>query len=570
MSLIDDLRQLERDADAQIQILDLWQLPFQAIVAQMFFTIELIDHNNRGDTAMDYSSRLAYIYPLIAEKAAKAVPDLTVNSITGNVNAEATNDIKFLNAYAHLSLLMPQIHRGLFRLSGLTNQLHLDYLDQAAEDAEIHDRMLALISTPMVISYEGADEFNTYLREKVRRGITSLYGEDFARVQHIKDFYERTTFSIKPLSDAAFEEVFGLTYEQFNSFAATVRAFAELFIGLGRAHYDQIEPQVPKETDDHHMGEYMEWTSCCLNKDTLRWYLHMSGLSAAQFKNLMGYYLNIYSDTTQDGYIAKGHCGDGCFPPFVWMDDQILFSPHATKYLLTVNNLLYSYNKKDPQAFADRISQNLEPCLIRQLSYLFRAFPGILIRENVEYGLSEIDLVVYSPVEKTALCFQAKATIAPDSARTVRRVEQRALEGIGQIKLFETLPKEEQEQLIRNVFGVADTDIRFQHFLAVRSCAGSREIWQQNAQYPITNYSLLGYIIAGKLNDNEHSLARFSQEVHAALQELRQLAAPEIIHETLPILGRQVTFPDINLEPGFMARTYTRILKVFPDFEQIS
>jgi hypothetical protein len=570
MPLDTRIKQIEANSDAHSQALRLWQIPFQAVISQLFFTIEMVDAQGRGDTAMDFASRLSYIYPLVKERAQQAPLNSTVNSLTGYINLEMVQDINFLIAYAHLSLLMPQYHRRLYRLSEIdARHLRLEFKDKAAEQAEIIDRVLSYISLQMVVTYRDAAPLSAYLQQKITKDERTLTGQDFQWISRIKDFMQKYTFNIKAVPDAVFEASFGVTYAEYYAFIATFRAFCEFYLQLGKSFHAQIDQENPKASDDEKEGEYMEWTACCLTKNILGWVMALSGLNREKLQRITAFYLNIYSDSTADGFTSEAYCGDGYFPPLVWMEDHLLFSPHACKYMLTVNNLLYSFNKNHEREFADQISHHLEPCLINQLDYIFQIIPGIQLRQNVDYGASEVDLIVYAPTEKIALCFQVKATIAPDSARTVRRVEQRALEGIGQIRTFENLSAERQEAIIQNSFGNTDTDITFLHFLTVRSCAGSAEIWRHNADYPITNYSLLAYLLAKKSAQQSWLIAAFKEEVLAVQQELVASANPEITEETLVINGESITFPDVKTTPGFMIHIYTEILKVFPDFEQV-
>jgi len=568
MSLDEQLKRMESECDAHCKALQLWEIPFQSVISQLLLAVEVIDYQGRTDTAMDYSGRLSYIYPYVADYAQKTPLTSTTESIVNHMNPKYVDDINFLIAYAHLSMLMPQYHRKLYRLTSLAgNHIRLEYKDQAASDAEIIDRVLSYVSLQMVVPYKDVDELKAYLKEKVEKRETGMAGSDFYFVMQIKEFLQKYTFNIKVVPDAVFEDVFGITYQEYYSFIATVRAFAEFFIQLGRTYHEQIDREHPKAGDGDLESEYMEWTACCMSKNTLGWFMQLSGLSLEKLKRVFGFYYLKYSDTTTDGFSSEAWCGDGYFPPFIWFDDHLLFSPHACKYMLTVNNMLYSMNKNKEHEFADRISHHLEPCLINQLEYIFQIIPGIQIRKNVDYKTSEIDLIVYSPSEKVALCFQVKATIAPDSARTVRRVEQRALEGIDQIRKFEALSVDEQEHIIRGNFGNADQDISFQHFLTIRSCAGSFEIWQHNPQYPITNYTLLAHLLVEKAKNKRFGLANFKQEVLATQREFVRLAKPEIAEETLVIRNDQITFPDVSTEPGFMAKIFINILTVFPDFE---
>ncbi len=82
--------------------------------------------------------------------------------------------------------------------------------------------------------------------------------------------------------------------------------------------------------------------------------------------------------------------------------------------MLTINNILYSVNKKDTKTFDQELSGHLEPTLINQLNYIFTSLCDVQIRKNVNYPGSEIDLLVFSPSENICLVIQVKVLIYKD------------------------------------------------------------------------------------------------------------------------------------------------------------
>jgi len=164
---------------------------------------------------------------------------------------------------------------------------------------------------------------------------------------------------------------------------------------------------------------------------------------------------------------------------------------------------------------------------------------------------------------------QVKATIAPDSARTVERVEGRALEGIKQIEAWEKQSATEQEAIINNHFGTKLKDIKIIHVLVMRSSAGSAAAWATIDRYPIANYSLLGWLLANKKESGNGSLLHFDDEIRSAQKEIVAMSDSKIVMEELKIGEYSITFPNVDGDLGFIAKVYGKIFKHFPNFQEV-
>jgi hypothetical protein len=566
-----EFKALEDVIDQQLAKLSIWALPFQTVMSYLFYGIENIDLKGDADTAMDYTSRLSYLYQVVVGKA-QNTPPVSSNSALRTLDTTIyAKDINFLNAAAHYSLLMPQFHRSTMTITSKDDDKHytIDFPSDAVRDAEIMDRALSYISLQMVIEHPYKDKLSDYLSAKVDAGNQEINGTDFAWVKTIYDFYYRTLINVKVLPDAVFEQQIGVSYDEYYRFSAAMRAFASFFIALGRTYYHKINMDDPQPNADELMLEYIEWTICSFNHKVIGWVQGMCELDSEKFKKVISYFLSIYSDTTAEGFYSESYSGDGYFPPVIWQDDSILFSPHAWKYMLTPNNILYSINKLDANRFSRDISHHLEPSLISQLEYIFKSIPDVKSRPNINYPGSEVDLMVMKESENVVISMQVKATIAPDSARTVQRVEGRALEGIEQIEFWEKQSTAEQETIINNHFGTKLKDIKIIHVLLMRSSAGSADAWARNEQYPIANYSLLGWLLAGKKETGNGSLLHFDDEIRAAQKEIVAMSDSKIEMETLSIGEYSITFPNVDGDLGFIATVYGKIFKYFPEFQEV-
>lgn len=146
MELKDRMIEIEAELDEKIKHLQIWELPFQTILSWLLLSIDSVGRNKGLDTAVDYCSRLSYIYKIVEQNATKAGINSTTNSIL-SFDPKYIPDINFLIAYAHFSLLMPQIRKDVMKIvSDNYKAIELDYLTQATEDAEVLDRLYSYIS----------------------------------------------------------------------------------------------------------------------------------------------------------------------------------------------------------------------------------------------------------------------------------------------------------------------------------------------------------------------------------------------------------------------------------------
>jgi hypothetical protein len=267
-------------------------------------------------------------------------------------------------------------------------------------------------------------------------------------------------------------------------------------------------------------------------------------------------------------FVSKSNVGEGFLPPITFIDKSILFSPHALRYLLSFNNILYSINQKDKKIFDNKVSHQLEPVLIGQLKYLFLRFPGLELKENVHFRGSEMDLFVLNKSEHVCLAIQVKTTIAPDSARSVARVESRISEALIQIKKFENLPQNDALKLINDTFDSNLDKVKIINLIIVRSSAGSIKGWEINEQYRILNYSMLAMLLYDKLESNNNEFLNFDNEILDKQKELIIDSNWKVDWETLQIGEFEIEFPNIHFESEGILSKYIRSLKYFPNIEK--
>lgn len=539
-----ELIQIEKEMDEKLKSLSIWEIPFQSILTCLLFTVEQIDFNGKSDTATDYISRLSLIYPLIKKYAKNKEVETTTQSLLKTLSY--TEDIIFLNSYAHFSMIMPQIHRGTFKTVSIKeNLINLDYFDDSTKDAELIDKLYSYISLHVIVPFLEIDSLKEFTDRKAEKRSHTIDGSDLHWIEKLKSYFNKYFINVHVIPDKIFREAIGVSYSDYYSFIATLRAFALYFLCLARSYKNKISDRNTEDDNDWLMSEYMEWTVCCLNYKTLGWFIAISKLDTSAFNKLLSYYIDIISDKTPEKFEQNSYCGDGFYPPFTLMDESIIYSPHGLNSSLNINNILYSINKDQREVFDNIISPQLEPTLINQLEYVFSQLEGLETKKNVNYSESEIDLIVLSKTENICLIIQVKTTIAPDSSRTVARVQTRIKEAEKQIESFESIPNSEKESIINNVFTSSLSNIKFINLIITRSSAGSRESWKINKKYPIANYSLISKLLSDKVRNKDFKIASFDKEILSTQDELIKVANCQVNYNTLVLDKYKIVFPDI-------------------------
>lgn len=560
---------IEKELDEKLKQLEIWKLPFQTILSWLLLTIDNVDRSKGADTAIDFSSRLSYIYKIVKQYSAKAPLNSTTNAIL-SFETKYSEDIQFLIAYAHFSLLVPQVRRGVMSVKSMNDKtIELDYVHEGTEHAELIDRLYSYISQQAMVTYRKEDELKDFLSKKAEQINTRFEEEDARWVNDMYSCFKHYFITVEVLPSNVLQEVLGFSFQDYLSFQATIRAFAEYHLHLGNAYFALAQAEksnaVRAETL---MSEYFENLVNCFDFKFVGFYMQISGLSKDKLLKIMSYYLSVYANSTGENFIERSFSGEGFYPPFTLFDTHIISSPHAVRYMLTLNNILYSVNKKDTKTFDKRLSSHLEPTLINQLEYIFTSLKGVQIKKNVNYPGSEIDLLVYSHSENVCLVIQAKATIAPDSSRTVDRVQDRALEGVQQVNKFRDLTDDAKQEIIRRSFDTKKSNTSVIDLLVVRSCAGSDLIWKHNDEIKIANYTFLAWLISEKIKNDDHTLSGFDVSVKQYQDKLTRLSNPTKVFETLFIGDYSIRFPNINTDHTETTAISFRTYKILPEFEQ--
>lgn len=562
--------ELEKKIDTIYNELEIWKEDFQSILSSLFYIAESIDRDKKNDTASDYISRISYVFNSIINKSQKSELYSTSDSLTKLNFEKNLDDLNFINAYAHFSMLMPQVHRNIFQVEKINEKnINLKYKKGEILNAEIIDRLFSALAQDVSFSYVNENELKKYLATKIANKQFNLINDDFKWIEDIFQYNLNTQILNEVLTNDVIEKKLGFNYNQYNAFCASLKAYSLFFILLSRELHKLALHVTDHAEKELLISESLEWSVCNLKPDIiLKWFKVTAGLNDEEFYNIINFYIIIDDvENEENKLIQKSRFGDGYFPPFLLYRNSIIFSNLAIRYMLPFNNILYSINYTDKAIFDNHISNNLEPTLIEQTIKLFSNFENIIFKKNVNIPGGEIDLIVLDKLNSHCLIFQIKATISASSTRMVRNNESRVLEGFEQIERFNKIDNEEKIKIINNTFDENFENITFENILLIRSSAGSQKAWSN--RHKIINYNLLAWILATKKEKQEKSFMNFEKSIDEAIDILLEKAESKVIYEELLIGDYKITFPNIEFNDTNIQLLNLKTHCKFKDFNKV-
>ena len=237
--------------------------------------------------------------------------------------------------------------------------------------------------------------------------------------------------------------------------------------------------------------------------------LGMARLGAAELKFLVQKLTGV-AESDYDKFSEFFFCGEGkngslslkFMPPFWSISDDVYFCPALVPTLLGTRNLLISIliddDKNTKYNYDGLISHFFEPELLRRAQRHFES-NGFYTYLECDFTGGEIDLLVFCNKSNTVMTVQAKATLYPESARMVRRLDDRIREAVEQTKRFDKLEPKEKTSLFKKSFLSLDDSAQINHIRAVltNSSFGSTFSWQLLESNKITpiNCNLLKNVL---------------------------------------------------------------------------
>jgi hypothetical protein len=527
-----NLLNFEREADEIASQLSTLNQPVVTLFRQLFLNVYYLSDSGKGREAGDLCSRLSYL-PFLLSKRKKS-------NKAERHGAEFIFEWMDLLQYLHFCELMPQVYKNYFDVFENENTFRLAHRTEALAIYEIQDIILAELSRPFLRGKPLVlrDEMSRFFRSKPTKFPQHL-------IEGFINFYRGRLWDSFDISDSVYQEIVGSTLQEFNDFRVFMFAFAEFFQSIRivmrgeplNLHHQKIEQMMNQVSfldfpGDNLLDQISKYTS--LEKEKIS---NMISLFTIDFR----------SEGLDD---ISLHCGDGYLPPIIKADNTYFFSPIAVQLFLSSRNLLYAFQRKEPQKFDRVVSEQFEPHLIANICQDLQKIQNLEIRTNCHWSSTsingEIDVLVYDSTSNKALLIQVKAVIPPQGARMVRNVQSRVLEAVDQVVRFRRLPDNEKERIISNALGYQVSNVNVVDVVLTSSCLGSVEAWLRldNENICGTNYPLFKILVNETVNaNNNESLFDISRWTKNKIDELLRISKIRWEDKEFELFGKTIQFP---------------------------
>jgi hypothetical protein len=164
--------------------------------------------------------RLSYLAPLLANcpemPTGVNARDVADSYVEADPKAE---QLKLLVSYAHLSELMPTVHRGYFSVSGAaTTSFELSHSSPEFADVESEDILLSELALPFPLTR--SPSFPKAVKGMAESAPTLDMGRQMSICKQLYSYYAGSLFELPLVDDASLAAQFGVTHSDFVRSAA--------------------------------------------------------------------------------------------------------------------------------------------------------------------------------------------------------------------------------------------------------------------------------------------------------------------------------------------------------------
>jgi len=529
---LEDLKELEVNLDRELTELPLWKQPVRVVLFAMHFCVYNF-FRTESAKAIAVAGRISHLIHLIAACPAEPTGESSMDAFVAyrEVDPDLSQTMLAIN-YGHFSEVMPQAHRGFYRVTALgPKHLRLEHQSTEAADSETRDILLS----ELALSHATAQHPD--VRSEIAKLALTLPRADVKLIASVMGSYihHYLTSVNEPefLSDSVMRNAFGVSNAEFARFKAFLLTIGNYAVDLSRAVEDRLRAAGGDAPELE--AEWLEWISVCWTEDHVRHLArNLVGISDEVITKLFAVFGLNFRSTPPD----TKNGGDGYFPPLALLPGNgILIGPYFTWFFSHARNALYALQRIDQRRFDNVVSGDLEPQLIRNAEALLQRLPGLKLRANVVWGAGEIDLLVFEPVTNTVVQIQAKAPIAPYGARMVDRLEGRIEEGIHQLRSFRALPQEEIDSIVSRAVGQTVSGVKVVDVLLARSCFGTHRTWSMASDICFLSLAVLSDLTRSGQTNRPTSIADLPKAAKHCLDGVIANSNPVWTHKPL-VLGK--------------------------------
>jgi hypothetical protein len=559
---LNELNALELDADEAMGELPLLRdLPLRCALVALHTLVDDRFHGHRFDSAhsldprkgIALAGRLAYLVPLLSTadpKFAGADAFDCVEAVFGS--GEYADDVQRMVLYAHFCELMPEVHRGYYEVAGdRASGFRLTHPSSAFARHEALDILFTELSKPVGLRAPAQHAAFDQIMPPTR-----ITQQHIALIQQFADYYRQALFEPRLIGDAGFEAAAGVPREVFARCRAAIWGHCDYVNGISHA----LTRLIDDPNNDPLGRELWEWMSVNLNANFyIALIAEVAGVSLDEAEAV----INLFTLDFRPESRRVDHAGDGFFPPFARVNGSLVFNPDLVRLFILERNIAYALNARDPDEFGALVADELEPELIVQFEGLL-APSGFEVKPNVHWtsegAEGEIDVLLYSAADNTALHVQAKAAIPPQGARMVSRITDRTREGLKQIEAFRALSPGEVDRIVAQSLGRPVNDVAIRHALLSRSGFGTAEVWTEAAgDVVFLNLPVVALARERLADATVTELIAQSGDVAA---EIERQCRPVWTHDQLMVEGVAVGIPILEYDEAAHARLQAQTLRV--------
>ena len=403
---------------------------------------------------------------------------------------DIVRQLQLLMGYGHLCELMPEVHAGVLNVSGdHVRGFALSHASAELQRFEVLDYMLLALGSPMIVGPMFLDPECAV--STARRGLVPHKACNQLRAEGARrrEQYVRLMEEPPLLTSTGFTAATGATRNEFRRVQAALFALADIHVSLANTHYGFRLRPGSRDTQDSDGWRAMEYASAAWPWEALLdWLAHVAAADRSTVERLLSFFA--FDPASSDARMV----GDGYWPPLTRIGDEVLIAPALLRRLLMERNILYALNRTDPQRLEDLVSRHLEPQLLDDFQRLFERDACFQVAREIAFPGGEIDLAVYDASSNTVLQCQAKAALPPQGARMTSRVQQRALEGLRQLRTFRDLDPSQREETLGRAFGRSVCGAELHDALLTRSCLGRAPLWTAAEGVALLSPSLLALL----------------------------------------------------------------------------
>lgn len=545
---LEDIKKFEAFADEEVAKLSIWKLPIRSILSLIYLGADEQYSGRRfgrkGGAKNEavgnvMTERMSYVARFLENSPRDIGSD--VDDALSVVDIQTMNDLVQVLGYSHFCEIMPLVHRGFFTVKATEVGFALEHPSERFREHEEKDTLMS----EMVLPHNTQrPPYRLASCIKMIKTWPLIPAEELiGTLKTAFDHYCADVVEFQLLSDAAYQEGFGFSRTEFVRVRASLMAYSDFCLGMADAAELLSSRAFTRPRREHLQRVAREWVAPCLSR------AHIIGTAAAladvSVETTEGI---IEFFTINPGVIESSGVGEGFFPPFLRLGDSLLFSPHGVKRLMPERNLLYRMVRTDKTTFDNVVSSWLEPALITEAAQILSSIPGIHLKENVNWGNGEIDLLAFHEPSNSALQIQAKAGVPPQGARMVAQVESRTLEAASQLQRFLHLNDDHKDEICSSAIGSKLTGIFWASGILVRTCLGTEKAWAGIGDFVPLNPMLLRIAVERMLRENAFSFENIGLFVREELARFQAIASRGWQKKSLHLFGKEIALPLLDLD----------------------